>query len=237
MMAQRWNQKGSVIILSETTDEPISLIGQMAGICYGTDTTNQEKNYKRGLDCIKSNHGRALEFVQVYMLIDAYSARVIREFGRHMGGSPTYLQASTRYIDYTNFKYIVPPSIKENEEANQIYCNAMSAISDAATRLAALNIPKEDIGMMYPLGMETKIVYRTNLRGLIDMAKVRKCNRAYWEYRQLFKEIENALAIYSDEWKELVESMKIFKIKCEYNQICEEKFGCGRYPKKEDTNA
>lgn len=237
MMAQRWNQKGSVRILTETTDEPISLIGQMAGICYGTDTSNQEKNYKRGLDCIKSNHGRALEFVQVYMIIDEYSARVIREFARHVGGLPTFLQASTRYIDYTNFKYITPPSIGNNEDANKIYCDTMSTISDAAARLAALNIPKEDIGMIYPLGMETKIVYRTNLRGLIDMAKVRKCSRAYWEYRQLFKEIEKALAIYSDEWKELVEDMNIFKIKCETLGYCEEKFGCGRYSKKEDTNA
>lgn len=234
LLAKRYNQKGRVIVLPYTTDEPISLIGEMAGICYGTDTTDPVKNYKRGLDCIKSNHGRALEFVQIYMTIDGHSARLLREFGRHTGGSPTYLQASTRYIDYTNFQYITPPTIENNETAKQIYVDTMNTISIAAQRLNEQGIPKEDIGMIYPLAMESKEVYRTNLRGLIDMAKVRKCTRAYWEYRDLFKEIEEALAIYSHEWEILVKTMGIFKAKCEILGYCEEKFGCGRYPKKEE---
>ena len=232
MIAKRWNQNGKVIILSETTDEPISLIGQMAGICYGTDTTSEEKNYKRGLDCIRSNHGRALEFVQIYMIIDHYSARVLREFGRHIGGAPTYLQASTRYIDYTNFQYIIPPSITKSPEAEKAYQELMKKTSETAKLLSELNIPKEDIGMIYPLAMESKEVYRTNLRGLIDMAKVRKCTRAYWEYRDLFKEIEDSLSIYSDQWNYLINEEHIFKIKCEILNRCEEKFGCGRYPKE-----
>lgn len=232
MIAKRWNQNGRVIILSETTDEPISLIGQMAGICYGTDTTSEEKNYKRGLDCIRSNHGRALEFVQIYMIIDHYSARVLREFGRHVGGLPTYLQASTRYIDYTNFNYITPPSIDNIPEAKKIYDELMKKTSETAHLLSELQIPKEDIGMIYPLAMESKEVYRTNLRALIDMAKVRKCTRAYWEYRNLFNEIEKSLSIYSEQWKYLIEEEKIFKIKCEILGVCEEKQSCGRYPKR-----
>lgn len=235
MLAQRWNQEGRVIILSETTDEPISMIGRMAGVCYGADTTNEEKNYKRGLSCIRSNHGRALEFVQIYLIIDHYSARVLREFGRHVGGLPTYLQASTRYIDYTNFKYITPPSIEKNPEAKKEYEKLMELTSKTAQTLSNLKIPKEDIGMIYPLAMESKEVYRTNLRSLMDMAKVRKCARAYWEYRDLFKEIEDGLSIYSDQWNYLINNEHIFKIKCEILKRCEEEFGCGRYPKEEQN--
>ena len=51
-----------VIVLTETTDIPITQIGEMAGICYGADTKNHDRNYKRGLECIKNNHGRTLEF-------------------------------------------------------------------------------------------------------------------------------------------------------------------------------
>lgn len=234
MMAKRWNQTGRVIIHSQTTDEPISLIGEMAGICYGADTNSEEKNYKRGLDCILSNHGRTLEFPQIYMEISGHSARVLREFNRHVGGLPTFLQASTRYIDYTNFNYITPPSVEIKQEAKNVYDNVMLTISEGAKQLVELGIPKEDIGMLYPLAMESKQVYRTNLRTLIDMAKVRKCNRAYWEFRNLFKEIEEALSIYSDQWNYLINDLKIFKIKCELVGYCTEKFGCGRYPKKED---
>lgn len=53
------------------------------------------------------------------MILDGYSARVIREWYTHIGGSPTRLQASTRYIDYEHgFDYVVPPSIEKDEAAS-----------------------------------------------------------------------------------------------------------------------
>ena len=91
---------GTVTIQRFTYKNPISMIGEEAGICWGADTSNPEKNYKRGLDCLESEHGRTFEFPDVYMILDGYSARVIREWYTHIGGSPTRLQASTRYIDY-----------------------------------------------------------------------------------------------------------------------------------------
>ena len=51
---------GTVGIFPETTKNPITLIGHRAGICYGSDVSDPQKNYQRGLDCIKSRHGRAL---------------------------------------------------------------------------------------------------------------------------------------------------------------------------------
>lgn len=72
----------------------------------------------RGLDCLESEHGRTFEFPDVYMVLDGFSARVIREFYTHIGGAPTRLQASTRYIDYAKgFAYFTPPSIERNLDA------------------------------------------------------------------------------------------------------------------------
>ena len=39
-------------ILKETTKNPITLIGERAGICYGADISDDKKNYKRGMDWI-----------------------------------------------------------------------------------------------------------------------------------------------------------------------------------------
>ena len=97
---------GTITILEETTKEPITLIGKRAGICWGADISDPGKNYKRGIDCIQSEHGRTLEFPDIHMVIDGYSARVIREYTRHVGGLTPWLQASTRYIDYKNFEFI-----------------------------------------------------------------------------------------------------------------------------------
>lgn len=43
---------GKIIIHEDTTKNPITLMGKEAGICYGSDTSNDEKNYKRGLSLI-----------------------------------------------------------------------------------------------------------------------------------------------------------------------------------------
>ena len=225
MLSKRFNQNGKVIILSETTDEPMSLCGSLAGICWNTDTSDPKKNFDRGLDCLRSGHGRVLEFVQIYMVLDGWSARVIREFYTHIAGGPTRLQESTRYVDCNNFSYVVPPSLNERNKA--IYKEQMEKISDTLGELEQCGTKREDAAMILPLAMETKVVVRTNLRQLIDMAKVRLCKRAYWEFRALFENIMDSLSFYSDEWQYLVKEEKVFKPKCMWNGYCDEKKSCG----------
>ena len=221
---------GKIIVLPETTQNPISLIGMRAGVCWGADITDAAKNYKRGLECIENNHGRTLEYVNVELVIDGYSARVIREWYTHLGGSPTRLQASTRYINYKNFEYITPHKIENNEEAKKIFDETMKIITENAQKLEEMGIPREDSAMLLPLGMGTKIVDKRNLRNLIDVSRQRQCTRAYWEYRELFSDICKALSSISEEWAYIVKTQ--FMPKCEYLGYCPEKYTCGRKPKK-----
>lgn len=217
---------GKVIIQDYTTINPIQLMGEEAGICWEANTEDEEKNYKRGLDCIQSNHGRTWEFPQIYMVLDGYSARVIREFYTHIGGAPTRLQASTRYIDYeSGFDYVTPRSIKTNEEALKCYSESMDMIARSLKKLEDMGIPREDTALLLPLGMTTKIVVRTNFRNLVDMSHQRMCQRAYWEYRQLMSDIVKALSDYSEEWAKL---SSLFMPKCEEYGYCIEKNSCGR---------
>ena len=230
---------GTVTILETTTKSPITLIGERAGVCWGADTSDAEKNYKRGLDCIESGHGRTLEYVNVEAILDGYSARVMREWYTHIGGAPTRLQASTRYIDYGDFEYVTPPSIANDMAAKALYGATMAVISDTMRKLelmnhvnevAELGFPREDIAMLLPLGMTTRIVDKRNLRNLIDMSRQRLCNRAYWEFRELFRDISLALANYSEEWARIANLC--FYPKCKALGYCPEKHGCGMMPKK-----
>ena len=223
---------GKITILPETTKDPISLMGRRAGFCYGADITNAEKNYKRGLDCIKSNHGRVLEFVNIEAILDGYSARVIREWFTHIGGSPTRLQSSTRYINYANFEYIIPDTLKTEEQRKQ-YVDVMEYISKAAQNLEKSGVPREDSALILPLGMTTVIVDKRNARNVMDMSRQRMCSRAYWEYRQMFNDYIDELANYSEEWATLIPM--IMKAKCEVLGYCPEKFSCGRKPKRADN--
>ena len=224
---------GTVIIYPETIKNPITLIGHRAGVCYGADVSDGAKNYARGIDCIKSGHGRALEFVDVHMCFKGYSAKVIRDWYTHIGGSPTRLQASTRYIEYSQFEYITPKTIQDNPIALQIYQQTMNTIRENMKLLEeSFHIPREDSSMLCPLGMTTTIVDRRNVRNLIDMSRNRECSRAFWEYRQLFFDVKQKLAEYSDEWRTLIDMT--FHPKCVELRYCPETKGCGRYPKQDE---
>ena len=222
---------GQVIILPETPKNPLSLIGERAGICWNADVSDDEKNIKRGIGCIEAGHGRTMEFVDVHMIIDGFSARVMREYYRHVGGLTPYLQASTRYIDYKDFDVIRPASIERNKEALVEFNMTVKNLRKSLEALKTLGVPNEDVANLLPLGMATKCIEKRNLRNLVDMSHVRKCTRAYHEYRlELFPAIENALKDYSDQWAWIIDNL--FKPKCEVFGYCDEKNSCGRMPRK-----
>ena len=243
---------GKVTILEETTRNPLCLIGLAAGTCWGANTEDQAKNRARGWDCIKSRHGRTWEYPDIYMVLDHYSARVIREFYTHIGGAPTRLQSSTRYIDYKNFEYVTPPKIKNfdlNKIPNmtcaspqEIYDSVMEHVCQALETLEYYGIPREDSAMILPLAMTTKVVVKVNLRELIQIFNQRLCTRAYWEFRELMNDIKNALVEYGDaywnylpgfinEWGLIAKHL--FVPKCIAEGVCYEKYSCGRAPKAE----
>nr|DAR44041.1 MAG TPA: Thymidylate synthase complementing protein [Caudoviricetes sp.] len=231
------NKMGTVIITKDTTKYPITMIGRYAGVCWGANTSDNEKNYKRGLDCIESEHGRTWEFPDVYAIIDGYSAKVLREWYTHVGGLPTRLQASTRYINYSKgegFKYVTPPTIANNNDALAEWSSMMSNINDMISKfINVYNIPVEDATMALPIAYQSKMVDKRNFRNVVDMSNQRTCTRAYWEYRnQLMKDYLHALREYSEEWKTLID-MKC-KPKCEKTGFCTEKKTCERKPKRDE---
>ena len=222
---------GRVLVRDYTTKTPLQMIGESAGFCWGSDISDANKNMKRAIECIASGHGRTMEFPDIHLILDGYSARVIREFYTHIGCLPTRLQSSTRYVDAKSFKYVTPPSVFKNEKAKQVYDETMEHIREGYAKLEELGIKREDAAMVLPLGMETVIVDKRNFRNLVDMAKNRMCTRAYWEYRQLMNDICEALSSYSGEWNTLVKLC--MKPKCEISGYCTESKSCGRKPKKE----
>lgn len=205
------------------TPNPLSLMGECASACWGSTPSSQI-----GIDCIESGHGRVLEYPDVIIEVSGYSAKVIREIYTHIIGT-TRLQASTRYIKYGEFNYITPSSITKNTLALAKYQKIMFAIQETYRELEELGIPKEDIGNILPLGMESKIVLKINARALLHMSEQRECNRAYWEFRKFMKELHDILEPLDNEWDKI---MSYAKPKCEVYGYCSEKNSCGRYKSK-----
>lgn len=151
---------GTITIQEFTTKNPITMIGYEAGVCWGADVSDDKKNYNRGLKCIHDEHGRTWEFPDIYSIIDGYSAKLIREFYTHIGGSPTRLQESTRYIDYSKgdgFNYVVPITFFKDKLAEVRWKSLMRRINtDIQAFINDFDIPIEDATMALPLAYTTK---------------------------------------------------------------------------------
>ncbi|MCR5254191.1 MAG: FAD-dependent thymidylate synthase [Treponema sp.] len=213
------------IIEKRTEKDPLSHIGENAGVCWNSDITDVEKNIKRGKSCIQSGHLRTAEYPTVEMIIEGYSARCIRELYTHIIGV-TRLQDSTRYINFEDFAYYNPGTTEEQKE--QI-AKTMGDISENYGKLLDLGMKKEDCANILPLGMHTKIVWKINLRGLIHFMNMRLCNRALKEIRTLAGEIKIKLSAYSDEWKWICDNY--FVPTCKSIGYCTEEKCCGLMPK------
>ncbi len=224
----------SIKILEDwTLKDPLNCIGYCAGVCWNSDTSVTTKNVKRALKCISDGHGRVLELPDIYLVLDGWSAKCLRELYTHIGGAPTRLQASTRYIDYSkDFKVVQPDSIKNNPVASLIWDSTIETISKSMKDLKELDVPVEDFTMLLPLAYESKMVWKVNLRTLINFFEMRLCSRAYWEIRNLCIELKRALSEYSDEWKQLSD---LFVPKCIKNGYCTESNSCGLRPKKSEV--
>lgn len=220
---------------------PISLIGKNAAVCYGKpiDTVMGEyceSDYKRGLACIESGHGRALEYAAVDVEVSGYSARCIREVYTHIVGT-TRLQESTRYINMSDFGYFTPKSIANNPKAHMIYVYLMDQVKATYEQLRELDIPVEDCANVLTLGSHSRITFKINVRSLLHLAEERMCSRAYHEIRDFMHEFKKVLYSYGDaacelEWQEIALMMQP---KCRKLGYCPEKKGCGMMISKKEA--
>lgn len=215
------------------TPYPIQHIGKIAGICFNSNQEDVAKNYKRGVECIESNHGRTLEYADVTLEITGFSNRMIRELYTTIVGV-SRLQQSTRYVNMAERyeEYYIPHTIKRNDEALKIYNDAMANLKASYENLIAIGIPKEDAGNLVPLGQDTTIILKINVRALMNLYEQRTCTRAYIEYREFMIELRNALSEIDSEWSDL--TTDYFITKCDRLGYCPEKKTCGKYPLKAD---
>lgn len=214
------------------TEHPLQLIGQCTGVCWGAPVNDPVKNKKRAISCIKANHGRVLEFPEFIIVIDGYSARMMRELYTHIGGGPTRLQSSTRYVNENEFKFYTPESCKDNPP----YLKAMDVIHASYVDLICTGVPKEDAANILPLGMESKVVWKGNLRMLINFMNRRLCTRALKEIRGFANEFKKLLASVDDEWAWIAENLFVpsceqYKIHNPEMKFCVEEHCCGRAPR------
>lgn len=208
------------------TKNPLTVMGTLAAECYNT-TLKDENHAKRiAQHCIRSGHGRNMEFGDITITVEGLSARCIREIYTHIIGT-SRTQSSTRYIDYADFPYHSPEMTEEQEV---VYDRIMKQISDGYKELKELGAANDVTGYVLPLAMESTFNLKINARALEHMAEIRTCNRALKEFRDFIKALKKTVADLDEEWEWIANNC--MRPKCIRMGFCDEDYSCGMMPKK-----
>lgn len=196
------------------TPDGEKLIASAAKLCYSSIGISQ---IEEGLedDKVKSflellmdmGHESPIEHVNFTFGVEGVSRTLTHQLVRHRIAS--YSQQSQRYVKLSQFEYIIPPYIENNEKAKELFIKAMEEdqkyydeitsllfndhfnrhISDGLTektsKAKAEKESIEDARYIFPNACETKGVFTMNTRSLLNFFNLRCCNRAQWEIREL----------------------------------------------------
>lgn len=196
------------------TSEGEKLIASAAKLCYSPvgveeiEESLNEENISSFLNLLMDmGHESPIEHVSYSFAVQGVSRTLTHQLVRHRIAS--YSQQSQRYVKLDQFEYIVPPHIENNPRAKEIFVKAMEedqrhydeivdilykehfdnymedGLSEKKAKQKAEKEAIEDARYVFPNACETKIVFTMNARTLLNFFKLRCCNRAQWEIREL----------------------------------------------------
>lgn len=195
------------------------------------DNINEEINKHWNLvkKVLDSGHESIAEAVVFTFSIEGVSRSLTHQLVRHR--LACYSQQSQRYVNFRDktFEYVTPDTITKNDGAKVIYNEFMLKCKEYYDKLIDMNIPAEDARYVFPNAACTNINMTVNLRELIHISKLRLCNRASKEIRDLFKLIKKEVEARDERLASLLVPS------CEVRNMCFEDKCCGRKPKLEEV--
>lgn len=181
-----------VTLLAHTPD-PEKIVAAAARLCYSNSEISEimenftEEKIEKFIEKLKNlGHESPLEHVSFTFGIEGISRACSHQLVRHRIAS--YSQKSQRYVSEYSFDYVIPPEI-ENSIYKSEYERMMFTIQDFYNDLRAMGLEPEDARMVLPNACCTSIIVTMNVRSLLNFFKLRDCNRAQWEIRELSREM------------------------------------------------
>lgn len=202
-----------VTLLSHTA-QPEKLVAAAARMCYSAadaetilEGLTEQKTAGLLAMLAEMGHESPVEHASFTFAIEGVSRSLLAQITRHRIAS--FSVQSQRYVSEREFAYILPPAIGENPQAAALFRQAMEQSQRAYDQLAELlaeqhraaleaqGVPAEQAGkdarkkaqedarFVLPNACATKMMVTMNTRSLRNFFRLRCCNRAQWEIRQV----------------------------------------------------
>ena len=172
-------------------------------------TTEKTESFLEKLASL--GHESPVEHASFTFGIEEVSRALLAQITRHRIAS--FSVQSQRYVDKTDFTYVIPPEIESDETAKAIFVKAMAQneqnyetlrdilrkkhyatfikkkMSEKDARYAAEKKANEDARYVLPNACSTRMIVTMNTRSLYNFFALRCCDRAQWEIRELANEM------------------------------------------------
>ena len=187
--------------LVKHTPDPEGVVAVAARLCYSDDDIETiadkmaEENKTKFLNKIlELGHLSPIEHVAFTFAIEGVSRSLLAQLTRHRIAS--FSVKSQRYVSETTadegvFSYVIPPKIKKlGPQYAEEFKGQMQQIQKWYNYWCEILRDEgkgalEDARFVLPNAAETKIIMTMNARELAHFFKLRCCNRAQWEIREL----------------------------------------------------
>ena len=201
------------------TPEPEKVVAAAAKLCYSKtgidgilDDLESGKTEKFLNILMDLGHESPIEHVYFTFGVEGVSRVLTHQLVRHRIGC-SYSQQSQRYVKLDQFEYIIPPQIQNINSAKELFIKAMEedqkyydsivdilyadnldkllkeGKSEKTAKQTAEKTSIEDARYVFPNACETKIVFTMSARALLHFFRLRACERAQWEIRELSYEM------------------------------------------------
>jgi thymidylate synthase (FAD) len=175
-----------VVKLIAITENPEKHIEYCSRTCYNSSGKMSEGSHIAFLPALlKNGHLSGFEHASASFLLDQISRSCSHQLVRQRLAS--YSQKSQRYVKEKSFSYTVPPDIKQNPEAGEVYQDTMMRIQEAYNMLVGLGIHKEDARFLLPNAVHTTLTMTANFREWLHIIDLRVSLHAQWEIREMTK--------------------------------------------------
>lgn len=198
-----------VTLLTHTPD-PEKIIATAAKLCYSSSDIDHlmdgltDEKIQSFIDMLMGlGHESPIEHCSFTFAIEGISRACSHQLVRHRIAS--YSQKSQRYVNETQFEYVTPDVIENDEVLKAVFDETMELlqsrydiirdgiikkyVANNMDEKAAEKKANEDARMILPNACCTSIIVTMNIRSLFNFFKHRCCNRAQWEIRDVANEM------------------------------------------------
>lgn len=206
------------VTLIAHTPDPERLIAASAKLCYSPSSIKQlmdgldEQKTTDFLNMLTDfGHQSPIEHISFTFGIEEVSRTLLAQITRHRIAS--FSVQSQRYVKEKQFSFVTPPQIAQDPQAAALYQQAMQSAHasylELSERLAQKNLEQllaegvdekkarsmaekraiEDARFVLPNACDTKMMLTMNARSLLNFFRLRCCNRAQWEIREVAEQM------------------------------------------------